>query len=286
MDSRDIKLEPDKVENNQYLEKIYELQKNLLEGYIGIEGLPQYPININSKKSQILIKDFVGRVIEELAEGYESLLMALELTNKNKLWLSDYNDSDLLQTLNHIQNAGEEMADAMHFMIELLIYSNIYPEDIKSYINQKYTKEEGNGIIDLCMSIGNYFTNSADNEICCGINILNIVKYDEDLPKEIKSQDFRLLKCGVEIGNNIYEKYKPIIWDVTYHLNIARNYLKNKPWKQSQEMTNEEKYQEEIVLAFIYMMGLFYKMGINQEDLYLLYFKKNQVNLFRQKSNY
>lgn len=51
-------------------------------------------------------------------------------------------------------------------------------------------------------------------------------------------------------------------------------------------MTNEEKYQEEIVLAFIYMMGLFYKMGINQEDLYLLYFKKNQVNLFRQKSNY
>lgn len=29
MDSRDIKLEPDKVENNQYLEKIYELQKNL-----------------------------------------------------------------------------------------------------------------------------------------------------------------------------------------------------------------------------------------------------------------
>lgn len=254
MDSRDIKLEPDKVENNQYLEKIYELQKNLLEGYIGIEGLPQYPININSKKSQILIKDFVGRVIEELAEGYESLLMALELTNKNKLWLSDYNDSDLLQTLNHIQNAGEEMADAMHFMVELLIYSNIYPEDIKSYINQKYTKEEGNGIIDLCMS---YFTNSADNEICCGINILNIVKDDEDLPKEIKSQDFRLLKCGVEIGNNIYEKYKPIIWDVTYHLNIARNYLKNKPWKQSQEMTNEEKYQEEIVLAFIYMMGLF-----------------------------
>lgn len=286
MDSRDIKLEPDKVENNQYLEKIYELQKNLLEGYIGIEGLPQYPININSKKSQILIKDFVGRVIEELAEGYESLLMALELTNKNKLWLSDYNDSDLLQTLNHIQNAGEEMADAMHFMIELLIYSNIYPEDIKSYINQKYTKEEGNGIIDLCMSIGNYFTNSADNEICYGINILNLVKDDEDLPKEIKSQDFRLLKCGVEIGNNIYEKYKPIIWDVTYHLNIARNYLKNKPWKQSQEMTNEEKYQEEIVLAFIYMMGLFYKMGINQEDLYLLYFKKNQVNLFRQKSNY
>lgn len=286
MDSRDIKLEPDKVENNQYLEKIYELQKNLLEGYIGIEGLPQYPININSKKSQILIKDFVGRVIEELAEGYESLLMALELTNKNKLWLSDYNDSDLLQTLNHIQNAGEEMADAMHFMVELLIYSNIYPEDIKSYINQKYTKEEGNGIIDLCMSIGNYFTNSADNEICCGINILNLVKDDEDLSKEIKSQDFRLLKCGVEIGNNIYEKYKPIIWDVTYHLNIARNYLKNKPWKQSQEMTNEEKYQEEIVLAFIYMMGLFYKMGINQEDLYLLYFKKNQVNLFRQKSNY
>ena len=72
MDSRDIKLEPDKVENNQYLEKIYELQKNLLEGYIRIEGLPQYPININSIKPSFLIKDFVGRIKEELAEGYDA----------------------------------------------------------------------------------------------------------------------------------------------------------------------------------------------------------------------
>ena len=83
MDSRDIQEMPEKVFDGQYLEKIYELQKELLDGYIGIEGLPQYPININSKKSQVLIKDFVGRVIEELAEGYESMLEVVKLTKKN-----------------------------------------------------------------------------------------------------------------------------------------------------------------------------------------------------------
>lgn len=51
-------------------------------------------------------------------------------------------------------------------------------------------------------------------------------------------------------------------------------------------MTNEGAYQEEIVKAFILMMGLFLAMGISPENLYFLYFKKNRVNDFRIKSKY
>lgn len=60
-------------------------------------------------------------------------------------------------------------------------------------------------------------------------------------------------------------------------LNIARNFLKNKPWKQSQMMTNEGAYQEEIVKAFILMMGLFLAMGISPENLYFLYLKRIEL---------
>ena len=38
MDSRDILKEPEEIIDNTYLENIYSLQKELLEGYIGIEG--------------------------------------------------------------------------------------------------------------------------------------------------------------------------------------------------------------------------------------------------------
>ena len=79
MDIRDIKEEPEIVENGKFLEKIYELQKVLLDHYIGIEGLPQYPVDVNTKSSQVLLKDFTGRVTEELAEGYESHILVHEM---------------------------------------------------------------------------------------------------------------------------------------------------------------------------------------------------------------
>ena len=139
MDSRDIKEEPKPIADSKYLETLYGLQKELLDNYIKIEGLPMYPLDINTKKSQIILKDFVGRVIEELAEGYESLLAVDELTQKNELWVNEINEVDYIQTLNHLQNAGEEIADSLHFMLELLIYSNIQPKDIDDFI-EKYIK--------------------------------------------------------------------------------------------------------------------------------------------------
>ena len=162
MDSRDIKEEPIQVVGGNYLGCIYQLQKELLKGYIGIEGLPQYPIDVNTKKSQVLLKDFTGRVIEELAEGYEAMLQVEELTVKNKFWVDSYDGNDLTQCLNHLQNVGEEMADSLHFMLELLIYANIEPEDIDTFVNtwlekhapEVYKKVKGYDTISKAMIMG------------------------------------------------------------------------------------------------------------------------------------
>ena len=69
-------------------------------------------------------------------------------------------------------------------------------------------------------------------------------------------------------------------------MNISRNFLKNKPWKQSQMMTNESAYQEEIVKSFILFLGTLNIMGVNGSNLYYIYFKKNKINQFRIKSKY
>lgn len=292
MDSRDIKEMPEKVYEERYLEKIYELQKELLDEYVKIEGLPPYPVNINSKKSQVLIKDFVGRVIEELAEGYESMIEVVNITKANKFFFGDVTVSEIQRAVNHLQNVSEEMADAMHFMTELLIYSNIQPEDIEAYIDKAMPTIRSCNIIRRAMNAGIAMLAIAndDNGATTGGYVDLIAKMKgvnaELYPEGDDERDWELYQAGHHVNELDFIQRKKDLWDVTYHLNIARNFLKNKPWKQSQMMSDETRYQEQVVLAFIKMMGFFANIGITPENLYHIYFKKNMVNRFRQKSNY
>lgn len=296
MDSRDIKEEPKKIEGNKFLEEIYEMQKGLLERYIGIEGLPQYPIDINTKANQTLLKDFTSRIVEELSEGYESFQLVSECFEKNqaKIIREGGDTPEYVEVLNHLQNANEENADAIHFFIELLIYANIQPEDIRLYI-VKYHKDLANkeDILDLAMSTGFKLLNeSSDIEPENLINTYDLLSEYNNISLchynlLIKGFNEKLMLGGRMYNINDYSlQYPYILWKITHHLNIARNFLKNKPWKQSQVMTQELKYQAELVKAFIYFCGYLSWLKMKSEDVFYIYFKKNHVNRFRQKSNY
>lgn len=271
------------------MEKIYDLQKVLIEPYIKIEGLPPYPVDVNTKASQTLLKDFTGRVTEELAEGYEAFKEVLKLTKKNQYWFNDFDREAYKMALNHLQNANEEQADALHFMIELLIYANIQPEDIRNYLDNKFTPvkefvKNSYDIIRYSMVVGSYILQSENNFALADTkNMIDLLKPFEDSHIDM---DVRYLQGGRLVNDQVYQNQKLIMHDITYHLNIARNFLKNKPWKQSQVMTNETAYQEQLVLTFIKMMGYFNYLGLTSEQVYFLYFKKNLINRFRQASLY
>lgn len=306
MDSRNIKEEPRIVEDGRYLESIYEYQKELLDHYIKIEGLPPYPVNINTKNNQTLLKDFSARVIEELMEAYEAMKFVEESIKKNNHYarlndivngfvngLDEVEDmvnqqkEDFKLMLSHLQNVGEEMADALHFMTELLIYSNIQPEDIRAYLkNRGNAYGDGEDIIETCyMSPSIAQSPWIRDDSLWSLNILerNLV-YSELFGWE--PSDTRYIMVGAVYSESDYFKVSNFMFEVIYHLNIARNFLKNKPWKQSQMLTDEEAFQEELVKAFIVLCELFYFMGADSNMVHWLYFKKNRVNLFRIKSKY
>lgn len=69
-------------------------------------------------------------------------------------------------------------------------------------------------------------------------------------------------------------------------LSVARNFLKNKPWKQTGEMTDEKAYQSEVVIGFIEYLGYLKFVGMDAQSAYVLRFKKHLVNVFRQNSQY
>lgn len=70
------------------------------------------------------------------------------------------------------------------------------------------------------------------------------------------------------------------------NLGLVCNCLKNKPWKKSQMMTDEAKFKFRLKKAFGSFIDFMYVSGFTAETLYDMYFRKNQVNHFRQESNY
>lgn len=289
MDIRNIKENPPVVEDDKYLEAIYDLQKKLMEGYIGkIEkNLPPYPISINSGKGQVVLKDFSSRVIEETAEGYESTSAALELLNKYGYNIDSMTPEHFDMLINHLQNSNEEQADAFAFFVELMLYANIEPEDIYAYIRKVIGyPADAPIILNDIMDLGyRYIIQEGWSEL--QINLFRIV---EDYQLENHHKNVEHVNSYIpgfrNMNDELHANEDHMLWKVAYHLNVSRNYLKNKTWKQTQELTDGLRYQAEVVQGFIAYCGYLKAMGFTDENFFVLFFKKHMVNRFRQNSGY
>lgn len=304
MDSRDIKEEP--VSTKSKLEQIYSLQKELIDKYITIESLPKYPIDINAKKSQSIFKDFIGRVIEELSESFESIQTLYELLGPKEGNYSELSIEEKEKIFSELQNTTEEISDALHFFIELLIYAGINPEDVQEYL-EKISKGttlhekiiqnpdilENTMIMGIQIIMNPYYPNHP------GLRVTQLLDYPKpynqynildkiELPhKKFSEKEKGLMQFGqwyTAFDYNI--SLKIYFWDITYYLNIARNCLKNKPWKQSQMLTDSRKFLNLLLHAFVLFLGTCSIMGLSSDNLYRNYFKKNRINKFRQESKY
>ena len=68
---------------------------------------------------------------------------------------------------------------------------------------------------------------------------------------------------------------------------LTCNCLKNKPWKQSQILTDKAKFERLLEAEFGQFIILCSRAGFSDaKSLYNMYNRKNQVNQFRQRSNY
>lgn len=85
--------------------------------------------------------------------------------------------------------------------------------------------------------------------------------------------------------NTLYSKNSREM-NVVYFLGLAMNCLKNKPWKQSHMLTDRPKFKKYVQKAYIGLLGVLAYHDLNRDDIYILYFKKNAVNQFRQRSKY
>jgi dimeric dUTPase (all-alpha-NTP-PPase superfamily) len=96
------------------------LQSQLMIKYDYIERkngflIPYPPYNLNDSLVQARIKDMFWRTTEELAEAYEILPGILQMNQWTTKWTTD----------DKIRHFFEEIADAIHFLIEASIIANL-----------------------------------------------------------------------------------------------------------------------------------------------------------------
>lgn len=278
MDIRNIKEEVPHIKETGVLQQMYILGLEQLNGYRQIESLPEYPLDINNPKSQVILKDFIGRVIEELTEGFESTDEVFDLCSKNGWNMEMLNEEERQSLLNSLANANEEQADALGFFFTLLAYSNVLPEDILIYNKARDLFEVmAIGVKELVIKYSDYQNLLRFDIICKG-------DFYED---EGKWEHINSYIPGFHQMNELsHEAEKLYLWEVIYELNKARNFLKCRPWKQTQVMTKEIDFQESLVKAFYLYMGFLAMNGFTPCGLFSLFFKKQRLNLWRQNTNY
>lgn len=89
---------------------IFFKQAELMAKYKDIEQLPSAPVSLHTASGQRIIKDFAWRTVEELTESAEA-------------WEKHADDAVIART-----HALEELADAVHFFVELCIFAGVTPD--------------------------------------------------------------------------------------------------------------------------------------------------------------
>lgn len=95
----------------EHLRAVFARQEELMARYKDIEKLPAAPLALHTTHHQKIMKDFAWRTTEELTEAFEA-------------WS---NESDRTFAK---ERGLEEMADALHFLVEMLIFAGITPEQV------------------------------------------------------------------------------------------------------------------------------------------------------------
>lgn len=86
-----------------------------------------------------------------------------------------------------------------------------------------------------------------------------------------------------------YENHHGLYYDISHFvcsIGMTCNCLKNKPWKQSQMVTDVKHFNEMFRLTVHNYLSIISYVFDDFGELSDTYFKKSQVNKFRQRTNY
>ena len=77
---------------------------------------------------------------------------------------------------------------------------------------------------------------------------------------------------------------QPIL--ILEEMGLACNCLKNKPWKQTHIITDEDRFFNHLIKGYALLFDYLGSFDLTFEEIYVFYMKKSEVNKFRIRSQY
>lgn len=258
------------------LTDMFQKQRLLMEKYIILEDLPPYPLDLSLRKNQKLLKSFAYRVIEELGEAYDHLAFAYGAISTNH--------GEEAQEAIILYN--EEIADATHFLLELMIFSGINEHDIYQWVMRfiiDNPKFDGLmtpiNLLASFLNVGEYFNQQDGKPYNKRDRSLFVIFPEVDCVEEPENMGGRRLSPKV-VGD-----HEELLWATTYRLTKAMNCLKARDWHRKEEVvSNLIQYNELLMEAFIMFWRLMSYTGKTELSIYNSYVKKNLINFERLKT--
>lgn len=161
--------------------------------------------------------------------------------------LQQYTEHEQWSNSPEVTHFREELADALHFLTELSIMVDLKPDG-------------------LVPSSGDHTPDG---------------RPDYRLMVLLGDSDGRLVLPRVSRRDLEATAFQAIM-----ELALACNTLKNKPWKQTQLITDAARFREHLKGCWFMFGQLLYFAGYDARAVYDMYFRKSEVNKFRQRSKY
>jgi dimeric dUTPase (all-alpha-NTP-PPase superfamily) len=231
------------IPEGDMLETVFDHQRQLMNRYHIIEQtnvghhIPSAPgklgehdgaLDMQDRASQLRCKSFAWRVTEEITEATICLIPG------------DVNETHYY----------EELVDALHFSVELLLMSGIQESTLMSGAKDRM----------ICLFDGSKVLFDG-----AGISPMT----SKDLIDPLKQKVLR-----------------SAAYDVIERVGEACNRLKSKEWKTTPMLTDVAAYRKSIVEFFQSLIDLLALSGFDAKSVTAMYLRKNAVNKFRIGSNY
>lgn len=266
------KLKP--FNDGKLLAGMFEYQTNLINKYISLGKLPPLELDLSTKTSQNFLRHTISNILEELGESYNEQVQAYQIFS-TQVYTSAETMVEIKIPLLRLQ---EELADILHFFIELLIYSKIEADDINAYYKQILVPQ---GLGDLVFEEGLLTTFATVRN--------SIIVDDEHRVSVFESYKFPFQEriAGMNQGYNLMQQIGKVYWGITYNLIYkAQNSLKEKNWRGAgDKKSNIQAYQEGLMESWTWLFILFDLYRMDEVNLYQAYENKNIINQQRLIDN-
>lgn len=146
----------------------------------------------------------------------------------------------------------EELIDGLHFLTEMSILAGTSPEEIFKVVFEREAKSNEDILETFVARVNQETVRFNDPANSCSPCLSDIA--------------FKVMNLVESLG-------------------MTCNCLKNKPWKQSNMVTDRNAFYQNLSITWKVYISLL-SLDLTAEEIVDVYLRKSQVNKFRQRSNY